>query len=108
MPKPYEEPVEEEVVDEPEDAGVSEEYITKAGAALGNLIPEDFQPATVSVPVAAEDGEEVAVLLTGVASGGKLSKASVAVLDLADEKPESKPKRLKKMFGGDDESEEMR
>lgn len=83
--------------------GPSEEYIQRATSSMGNLIPEDFLPLSVSLPTDAEDGETVAMLITGTAQGGKLGNVQGAKLDLKESKPKGK---LRQAFNREDEGSE--
>lgn len=97
--------------DQPDEmpSDVTEEYIAQVKDSLDATVPEDFRSADVSLPVDAEDGERVAMLITGMAEGGKLTDAYAAKIDLnQDSQPEDKSSggKLGKLFKGDNANEE--
>ncbi len=106
MDKPMPEPQGDETDESPSD--VTEEYISDVKNALDGIVPEDFKGVDVSLPVGAKDGERVAMLITGMAEGGKLMGAYAATIDLNQEpEPEKKPGgKLGKLFSGDNANEE--
>ena len=81
MDKPMQDKVEEEI-----ESSIDEDGIEAAAKAVGDLIPEDFKSMPgLDVPVEAEDGEEVKVVLIGTAKDGKLTQISGAECKYGDE-----------------------
>ena len=78
---------------------INESYIKNVMSQLMNTEPEEFEPLTVNVPTMADDGAEVAILMTGIAKGGKLINVMATEFDVM----ESQKTGLKNMLSGKDE-----
>lgn len=94
------------------DNAVNDAYIKEAAKAVSYLSPGDFKKmAGLKVPVEAEDGESVKVIITGEAKGGFLvdpvGAECVPGEYEEEEDGESKSKgRIRIMISGGDKEEE--
>lgn len=82
-----------------------ESYMKNIMSQMMNTGPEDFDARTVDIPTDAMDGEEVAVLVTGVAKGGKLTSVQATEFDVTGNEESKKP-GLKNMLSQEDEDGE--
>lgn len=69
----------------PMKTGTTEEespYMQQVMDQMMNVREEDFTPMSVNIPVDAEDGETVSILLTGIAQNGRISGAKGVEFDM--------------------------
>jgi hypothetical protein len=82
MPKEMEEEMvegsETETVESDSGVDTSEEYIAEVAKGITEVMPEDFVPVKGDFSTSAPDGEQVMLVVTGIAQGGKLTGAKMA------------------------------
>jgi hypothetical protein len=89
---------------------VSEDYIADAQKALADVYPEDFEPIKGRLSVDGNDGDTVALLVTGTIQNGRLVDPMGTQLTLGDQESGAEDEqesggKLKKIFRGNAEEE---
>lgn len=84
---------------------MDEANIKDLGSQVAGLESDDFEPTDAPIPVDADDGEAVAVLIVGYAKGGKIADAKSVDLDLMSEGKETLKDILEKKLSGKEDGE---
>lgn len=78
-------------------------YIDRVMAGLKYVEEGDLEPIEADIPTFADDGEKVALLVTGIAQGGKISNPVSTEIDLGGAERKG---GLRQLMSNEDESEE--
>lgn len=86
---------EKETMDDADEASspFDEETIEGMSKAVSALIPEDFESSDLEIPTDAEDGEDVVLIVTGTAKGGKVQGVHVANVGPVESEESDEPKK---------------
>lgn len=87
---------------------MDESMLKNMMSQMANAEPEDFYPIMADIPTDAEDGESVALLVTGYAKGGKLTKIEATDFDMGSmpEKETGLKSMLSEKEDGDTQEDE--
>lgn len=89
----------ESMMDQGPEVDTSEEYIEMAANGIKNVMPEDFMPVKGDFSTDAPDGEQVIMVVTGIAQGGKLTGTKGAPVPVSGGDEGEESGELDGMFG---------
>lgn len=79
------------------------DYMGRVMSGLKYVEEGDLEPIEADIPTFADDGEKVALLVTGIAQGGKISNPVSTEIDLGGAERKG---GLRQLMSNEDESEE--